>query len=79
MKSVIRNLVGAYAYGILFPVGEEELLEAWSDADCAQDQQKRRFSSKYLINVAGGSVLWASRSQTLTAQSTAEAELILLE
>ena len=78
MKSVIRYLIGTLDYGIMFPSGHQASLEAWCDADWARDHHKRRSRSGYLITVAGGPVVWASRLQTLTAQSTTEAEFISL-
>lgn len=76
MKSVIRYLIGTMSYGLFLPAGQEALLEAWSDADWARDHHKRRSRSGYLVTVAGGPVVWASRLQSLTAQSTTEAEFI---
>ena len=78
MKSVVRYLIHTIDHGLLLPNGQEALLEAWSDADWARDHHKRRSRSGYLITVGGGPVVWASRLQTLTAQSTTEAEFISL-
>ena len=78
MKSVIRYLIGTLDYGIFMPSGQEALLEAWSDADWARDHHKRRSRSGYLVTFGGCPVVWASRLQSLTAQSTTEAEFISL-
>ena len=78
MKAVIRYVLGTLDYGILWPCGQEASLEAWSDADWARDHHKRRSRSGYLLTVGGGPVVWSSRLQTVTAQSTAEAEFISL-
>jgi len=78
MKSVIRYLIGTTDHVIFFPFGQEATVEAWSDAYWARDHHKRRSRSGYLVTVAGCPVVCASRLQTLTAQSTTEAEFISL-
>lgn len=78
MKAVIRYLIRTLDFGIMFPSGQEALLQAWSDADWTRDHHKRRSRSGHLVIVAGGPVVWASRLQTITAQSTTEEELISL-
>ena len=78
MKSVVRYLIGTTDSGLFFPFGQEATIEAWSDADWARDHHKRRSRSGYLVTVARCPVVWASRLQTLTAQSTTEAEFISL-
>ena len=75
---MIRYVLGTLYHGILLPCGQEASLEAWSDADWARDHHKRRSCSGYLLTVGGGPVVWSSRLQTVTAQSTAEAEFISL-
>lgn len=78
MKSVVQYLVGTKKYGLRLPFGEEAIAEAWADADCAREKHKRRSRSGYLVTIAGGPVLWTSRLQSLTAQSTTEAEFVAL-
>lgn len=75
MKSVLRCLRGTSYYGILLPKGSKHpLLECWSNTDWAGDCTKRRSSTGYLLAIAGGPVIWASRLQSCTAQSTTESE-----
>ena len=50
-------------------------METWSDASFGQDDGGRSQHGVLLV-LAGGVVSWHSSKQTLTAQSTAEAELI---
>ena len=50
-------------------------METWSDASFGQDDGDRSQHGVLLV-LAGGVVSWHSSKQTLTAQSTAEAELI---
>ena len=78
MKSVVHYLIGTTDSGVFFPFGQEATIEAWSDADWARDHHKRRSRSGYLVTVARCPVVWASRLQKLTAQSTTEAEFISL-
>lgn len=61
-------LIGTIDCGVLFSYGQMASVEAWLDADWACDHHKRRYSSEYLLNVAGSPVVWASRLQTLMAQ-----------
>ena len=76
MEPVIRYLFGTIDYGFLLPSGEEALREASFDADWVREHHKRSSGSGYLIILAGGTVVLASRLQTLTAQSFTEAEFI---
>jgi hypothetical protein len=51
---------------------------AWSDADFANDPIQARSISGFVIMICNGSVVWYSKKQSTTAQSTAEAEYIAL-
>ena len=53
-----------------------EDLEAFTDADYAMDAPTRRSTSGGIIYLNGGPITWSSKLQKLTAQSTAEAEII---
>ena len=48
----------------------------WVDADFANDPEKARSISGFGITLCSGPVVWHSKKQTTTAQSTAEAEFI---
>lgn len=75
MKNVIRYLISTMDWGIQLPsTAGGPTLTAWSDADWARDCEKRRSRTGYLLCIGGGPVVWASRLQSCTAQSTSEAE-----
>ena len=48
----------------------------FTDADYANDPDKARSISGHTILLSGGAVVWYSKKQSTTAQSTAESELI---
>ena len=73
MTSVIRYHIGTSDHGIFFPYGKEATVEAFSDANWARENHKRRSHSSYLVTVSGCPVVRASRLQTLTAESSTEA------
>ena len=76
LKNVVRYLIGTKAYGILLPKRErnEKEVLCWTDADWARDLAKRRSRTGFLVTLNGGPIIWTSRLQSCTAQSTAEAE-----
>ena len=75
VKNVVRYLIGTKKHGILLPkVVETPKLLCWSDADWARDLTNRRSRSGILITLNGGPVVWTSRLQSYTAESSTEAE-----
>jgi hypothetical protein len=50
--------------------------EGFCDSDWGNDPDSRKSVTGYVIRLAGGAVSWASRRQTIVAQSTAEAEYV---
>ena len=79
LKSVIRYLKATSPYGILLPSGGAGVqLTAYSDADWARDQERRRSRTGYLLTVNGGPVVWCSKLQPATTMSTTEAEFYAL-
>ena len=79
MKHVIRYLIRTAEYGIHLPSGHSRpTLVGWSDADWARDLARRRSHSGYILLVAKALVIWASRVQSNTAQSTSEAAFTAL-
>lgn len=75
MKHVCRYLLGTASYGIRFCRGSSRpVLTAWTDADWARDQDKRRSRTGYVLRLSGGPVVWCSKMQTSVATSTTEAE-----
>lgn len=75
VKNVVRYLIGTADYGILLPKWSKDVeVLCWTDADWARDLSNRRSRTGFLVTVNGGPVIWTSKLQSCTAQSTAEAE-----
>lgn len=76
LKNVVRYLIGTTEYGILLPTRSSNKAEilCWADADWARDLSKRRSRTGFLVTINGGPIIWTSKLQSCTAQSTAEAE-----
>ena len=72
-KNVVRYLIDTQDRGILMQNNDEGLI-CWVDADWARDLSKRRSRTGILITYNGAPIVWVSKLQTTTAQSTAEAE-----
>jgi hypothetical protein len=60
----------------LFPNIDLNVLTAFVDASHANDLRNRRSTTGYSINMAGASVAYRSKTQTVTATSSTEAEFI---
>lgn len=78
MKQVVRYLQGTKQVGLVFKKGCDGTLEAWSDADWARDQDKRRSRSGIVLTIGGNPVSWTSKLQPSVALSTCEAEFYAL-
>ena len=75
---VLRYLKGTMDYGITFDgnVKHTNILYGFADSDWAGDQHGAKSTSGYVFVMNGGAVTWSSKRQSVTALSTAEAELI---
>lgn len=80
LKRVMRYLLGTVEKGITFEKrGSLDIglhLQGHSDSDWANDVDTRKSTTGYVFTLTGGAVSWASRRQTIVAQSTAEAEYV---
>ncbi|KAJ8576526.1 hypothetical protein ON010_g2685 [Phytophthora cinnamomi] len=80
LKRVIRYLLGTVGKGITYRDSETceigVYLQGHSDSDWADDMDNRKSTTWYVFTLVGGAISWASRRQTIVAQSTAEAEYI---
>ena len=76
---VLRYLHNTRDLGITFngSRGENNLLEAYSDADFANDKGLKSISGM-LLRVYGNAVGWRSKRQAITAGDTTEAELVAM-
>lgn len=80
LRHLVRYVAGTTDYGQYFPIGKGALdLVAWSDADWARDLTKRRSRTGYLLTLNEGPIVWGSRLQSATAESTTEAEFAALQ
>ena len=83
-ERTLRYLAGAKELGLLFgrvhskKKGDEDLqltVEAFADADWANDKLDRKSITGWVAKLNGDVVSWASKKQRTVAQSTCEAEL----
>jgi hypothetical protein len=79
VKRVIRYLKGTAELKLKVSnvESEEIVLEAYSDANWAEDQNDRKSNSGYMC-MLGGTVSWACRKQNCVSLSSTEAEYIAL-
>uniref|UniRef100_A0AAV1THA1 Reverse transcriptase Ty1/copia-type domain-containing protein n=1 Tax=Peronospora matthiolae TaxID=2874970 RepID=A0AAV1THA1_9STRA len=81
-KRVLRYLVGSKTHGIVFHANNDGKLrsdltvEGFCDTDWGNDPDTRKSITGYVHCLAGGAISWASRRQSIVAQSTAEAEYV---
>ena len=75
---VLRYLKATRNTGILYKSSSTPHIDAYSDADFAVDRDTRKSTSGFVFTCANGAISWRSKKQTLTAQSTVEAETIAL-
>ncbi|OWY93127.1 Copia type Polyprotein [Phytophthora megakarya] len=80
LKRVLRYLAGTLDYSITYTKqkGKKDavVLEGFSDSDWANDPEQRKSSTGFVFTLAGGTVAWMSRRQSIVALSTAEAECV---
>jgi hypothetical protein len=77
-KRLLRYLKGTAEF--ILTLGSKDTgtdLIGWTNSDWAQDPDSRQSVSGYVFDVAGGSVLWASKWQPTIALSTTEAEYMV--
>jgi hypothetical protein len=78
VQRIFRYLQTTQSYSIVYGGNDNLKVVGYGDADYAGDLDDRKSTSGQLFTVAGGAVVWASRKQSSTATSTAEAEYIAL-
>lgn len=77
VKRCIRYLKATQNYGLEFG-GDAVVLRAFTDSDYAGCEDDRRSVSGYVTMIGNCTVTWISRKQRIVAQSTAEAEYVVL-
>jgi hypothetical protein len=76
-KHILRYLKGTVGFGLRLGGKDDGVdLRGWADSDWAQDPDLRRSITGYVVDVAGGSVSWASKKQPTVALSTVKAKYI---
>ncbi|KAI3636627.1 hypothetical protein MIR68_005316 [Amoeboaphelidium protococcarum] len=74
VRRVLRYLAGSKDLVLIFD-GKKDLLPiAYADADFANDQEGRRSTTGYVIQMCGASISWKSKLQSAVALSSTEAE-----
>ena len=77
--NVLRYLAGTRALGIIYkPSATKSEITSFSDADFAGCCDSRKSTSGSLFLFSGGAISWSSKKQSLTTQSTVEAEFVSL-
>lgn len=76
-KRTMRYLGATKQYKLCYSSQDKRIAPiVYSDADWAGDTTDRRSTSGALITIGGGPVVFASRKQSVTAQSSTEAKFI---
>jgi hypothetical protein len=79
LKRILRYLAGTCDYGITYrkPAIPQTPLLGFADAAFANEEGRKSTTGVVFLS-AGGAILWKSKKQTLSAQSTTEAEYIAI-
>lgn len=77
-RLILRYLKGTSSFGIQFSKSESKGLIAHVDSDFANDPDKSRSVSAYIIQFANGPIAWKSKLQSTVATSSVHAEYIAL-
>lgn len=79
VKRVFRYLKGTWDMKLTYQLNDlGKKIIAYCDSDWGSEEDERRSCSGYVVMMCGGAVSWQSKKQTLTAQSSTEAEYIAL-
>lgn len=74
VKRVLRYLIGTKELGLTYHPNESQL-EVFSDSDFASSSNRKSISG-IVFKYGGAAISWMSKTQSIIAQSTMEAELI---
>eukprot|EP00158_Paraphelidium_tribonemae_P003283 Partr_v1_DN26022_c0_g1_i2_m345 putative retrotransposon Tto1 - Nicotiana tabacumSimilarity to retrotransposon Tto1 -Nicotiana tabacumSimilarity to reverse transcriptase pol - Volvox carteri len=80
-KGILRYLKGTSTAGLTFKHGADADLIAYSDSDFASSTDpadRRRSVTGWFVKLSGAPIAWKSQRQSLTAQSSTEAEIVAI-
>ena len=69
----LRYLQGTKGLMMTYRRSDSLHIVGYSDSDAGDD---RKFTSRYVLTLAGGAILWKSLKQTVTTSSTMYAEFV---
>lgn len=78
VKRILRYLRATMDHELTFDGNSPLILIGYSDADFANDEITRKSYNGYTMNLGKSLISWSSSQQTITAQSTCEAEFIAM-
>jgi hypothetical protein len=79
VKRILRYVKGTKNLALTFKKQDtEDKLLGYSDADFGHESNKRKSITGWVFTYNGTPISWSSKQQTITAQSTTEAETIAL-
>lgn len=80
VKRIIRYIKGTASYKLKLSdvKPNNNIVEAFSDANFGEDETDRKSNSGFIIKLCGGVISWRCKKQTAVAMSTAESELYAL-
>lgn len=76
VKKIMKYLKETMSYGLHYTSSQENMLQAYSDADYAKDINTRRSLTGYVFIKNGAAITWATQRQQSVALSTTEAEFM---
>ncbi|KAL4297286.1 hypothetical protein GQ457_12G021970 [Hibiscus cannabinus] len=77
-KRVLRYVKSTLGEGLNYLKMDNVVLNGYSDSDWAESLDDMKSTSGYVFNLGSGAICWSSKKQQVVAQSTAEAEYIVV-
>ena len=80
VKRIFRYIKGTIDYGLKFKASNDDKINLYgfADADWAGDVTTRKSTSGYVFQVAGATISWKTKRQSVVALSSTEAEYVSL-
>jgi Reverse transcriptase (RNA-dependent DNA polymerase) len=75
---ICHYLLGTSDYALVYDGPSDGGLKAYTDSDWASNPNTRKFTTGYLVKLAGGIFVWNSHAQKTVALSSTEAEYMSL-